>query len=66
MSHTVQQLEQQIEKIQKYLEHCMQSLFSSSKQVLNQLIKRCQIIMHNAVILTKKNKKLKAANVKQK
>ena len=35
MPHTVQQLEQQTKKIQKYLGSCTQSLSSLSKQVLN-------------------------------
>ena len=36
-----------------------------TKQALNQLIKGCQLAMHNAVILASENRELRAANEKQ-
>ena len=64
--HNVCQLDWQAEKIMKYIKHHMQSPPSSINQVLNQLVKKCQMAMHSAALLAAENKKLRAANAKQK
>ena len=48
------------------MKHYSQSSSSPANQALNQLVKDCQIAIHNAVLLAQENKELQAANQCQK
>ncbi|KAL1954569.1 hypothetical protein VTO42DRAFT_1044 [Malbranchea cinnamomea] len=64
--YNVRQLELQSEKVKKYFRCRMQSPPSPTTRALDQLVKGCQMAMHNAAILTAQNRELLAANEKQK
>jgi len=64
--HDIIELKHQTKLIKQYLQHCTQSSPSSIEQVLNQLIKSCHMMMHNAVLLASQNKKLFIENQRQK
>ena len=66
MPHNIIKLENQTKLIKQYLQHHSQSPSSSTKQVLDQLMKGCQIVMHNAVLLANQNEKLFTENQHQK
>jgi len=65
-SHDIVELEHQTKLIKQYLRCRMQSPLSSTEQVLNQLVKDCQMTMHNAVLLASQNEKLFVENQRQK
>ena len=65
LKHNITELEHQTEALRTLLKHCMNSPPSPTDQVLNQLIKNCQLAMHSTVILTNKNQELKVTNQKQ-
>jgi hypothetical protein len=63
------QLQAQSQAIKQLLQNRqqgLQGLLSPTNQALNQLVKGCQIAMHNAVLLASENQELKAANQRQK
>ena len=64
--YNIHQLQYQSTVIRGYLQHHMTSPLSSTNQVLNQLVKDCQMAMHNAVLLINKNAALHTENQKQK
>lgn len=64
--HGIIQLENQTKLIKQYLRHHTQRPPSPTEQALDQLVKGCQIAMHNAVLLTNQNKKLFTENQHQK
>ena len=64
--HNIKELELQIWALKHLLRHHSQSPPSPANQALNQLVKGCQIAMHNAVLLAQENKELQAANQHQK
>ncbi len=64
--HDIIELKHQTKLIKQYLQHCTQSSPSSIEQALNQLIKSCHMMMHNAVLLASQNKKLFIENQRQK
>ena len=48
--------------VQKSIRYRTQSSLSPTVQAVNQLIKKCQLAMHNATFLAAENRKLRAAN----
>jgi hypothetical protein len=64
--YNVAQLELQAKAIKEYLSRRTHSPPSPTDQALNQLVKGCQLAMHNAVLLAEENKQLQAANKRQK
>ena len=60
------QLQKQASSIKALLRTRSRSPPSPSDRALNQLIKGCQLAMHNAVLLAKENKELRAENEKKK
>jgi len=64
--HDVVELEHQTKLIKQYLRRRTQSPPSPTEQVLNQLVKGCQMAMHNAVLLASQNEKLFNENQRQK
>lgn len=64
--HDLIELENQSKLIKQYLRHRTQSPPSPTEQALDQLVKGCQIAMHNAVLLANQNKKLFTENQRQK
>ena len=63
--HNIRQLERQITVIKRYLQRRTTSPPSPIKQVLDQLIKGCEMAMHNAIFLANENVALRAANQKK-
>jgi len=61
-SYNIKELELQTQALKHLLKHHSQSPPSPAKQALNQLVKGCQIAMHNAVLLAQENRELQAAN----
>ena len=51
--------------VEQYLKHCITSPESPAKQMLNQLIKGCHLIIHNATLLINKNATLHMTNQRQ-
>ena len=64
--HNITELQHQTELIKQYLKHYMQSPLSLIEQVLNQLVKGCEIAMNSTVLLASQNKKLFTENQHQK
>jgi hypothetical protein len=64
--HDIVELEHQTKLIKQYLRRRTQSPPSPTEQALNQLVKGCQMAMHNAVLLASQNEKLYAENQRQK
>jgi len=64
--HNIKELKLQTWALKHLLRHHSQSPPSPANQALNQLVKGCQIAMHNAVLLAQENKELQAANQRQK
>ena len=64
--HDILELQHQTELIKRYIHRHTHSPPSPTEQALNQLVKGCQIAMHNAVILANQNEKLFAENQRQK
>jgi hypothetical protein len=60
--HNIAELELQTKAVQGLIRYRTHSPPSPTVQAVNQLIKGCQMAMHNAVILAAENKKLRAAN----
>lgn len=63
--HTIRQLGRQAHVIKRYLRHRTISPLSPTHQALDQLVKGCEMAMHNAVLLANENVALRAANQKQ-
>ena len=63
---TVAELLKQASSIKAFLKQRSRSPPSPSHTALNQLIKGCQIAMHNGILLEQENKLLRAANEAQK
>jgi hypothetical protein len=64
--HNVSELELQAKAIKDYIQRRTQSPPSPTDLALNQLVKGCQLAMHNAVILAEENKQLRVENQRQK
>jgi hypothetical protein len=64
--YNIAQLELQAKAIKEYLIRRTNSPPSPTDQALNQLVKGCQLAMHNVVLLAEENKQLRAANERQK
>jgi hypothetical protein len=64
--HNIIELEYQTKLIKQYLKQRTQSPPSPTEQALNQLVKGCQMAMHNAVLLARENEKLHVENQRQK
>jgi hypothetical protein len=64
--YNVAQLELQAKAIKEHLNHHIDSPPSLTNQILNQLVKGCQLAMNNAILLTEVNKQLRATNERQK
>jgi hypothetical protein len=64
--HDITQLQLQADMLQQLLQRRTHSPPSPTKQALDQIIKGCQIAMHNATILASENERLIAANERQK
>jgi hypothetical protein len=64
--HDITQLQHQTALIRQYLKRRTQSPPSPADKALNQLVKGCQLAMHNAVLLANQNEKLYAENQRQK
>lgn len=65
--HDISQLQQQADILQQLLrERRTHSPSSPAKQALDQIIKGCQIAMHNAAILARENERLFNANERKK
>lgn len=63
---TGKDLRRQASSINALLRTQSRSPTSPSKRALNQLIKGCQVAMHNAILLAKENKELRDENEKKK
>ena len=64
--HNPTGVERQTRTIKELLKRRTTSPPSPADRALNQLVKGCQLAMHNAVLLTNENNSLRAANQKQK
>ena len=64
--HNIVELQHQTELIKRYLKWRSRSPPSPTEQALNQLVKGCQMAMHNAVLLASQNERLYAENQRQK
>ncbi len=64
--HNIQELELQAKAIGDFVQRCTAGSTSPTDRAVQQLIKGCQMAMHSAVLLADKNKKLWAANKRQK
>ena len=64
--YDITQLERQTKAIKDYIRRRTRTPPSPTDLALNQLVKGCQMAMHNAVLLTDENKRLRAANERQK
>ena len=64
--YNITQLELQAKAIEEYLGRRTNNPQSPTNQALNQLVKGCQLVIHNAVLLAEANKQLRAANERQK
>ena len=64
--HNLRELERQSRTIQEHLQCRTKSPLSPTNQALNQLVKGCQIAMHNAALLANENQALRTTNQKQK
>jgi len=64
--HNIQELEFQAKAIGDYIQRRTAGSSSPTDRAIQQLVKGCQLAMHSAVLLTDENKKLRAANERQK
>jgi hypothetical protein len=64
--HNITQLELQTKAIKDYIKRRTASPPSPTDQALNQLVKGCQMAMHNAILLAEENRQLRAENARQK
>ena len=64
--HNIQELEFQAKAIGDFVQRRTAGSSSPTDRAIQQLVKGCQIAMHSAVLLTDENKKLQAANERQK
>ena len=60
--HNIAELDLQTKAIQTLIRYRTASPPSPTVQAVNQLIKGCQMAMHNATLLAAENRKLRAAN----
>jgi hypothetical protein len=61
--HNIQELEFQAKAIRDFVQR---RTAGSSSRTVRQLVKGCQMAMHSAVLLTDENRRLRAANERQK
>ena len=64
--HNIQELEFQAKAIGDFVRRRTAGSSSPTDRAIQQLVKGCQMAMHSAVLLTDENKKLRAANERQK
>ncbi|KFY98186.1 hypothetical protein V500_01781 [Pseudogymnoascus sp. VKM F-4518 (FW-2643)] len=64
--HNIRELERQTKTIKEYIQRRTQSPPSPTDLALNQLVKGCQMAMHNAVLLAEENRLLRSENTRQK
>jgi len=64
--HNIKELKLQTWAFKHLLKHHSQSSSSPANQTLNQLVKGCQIAMHNTILLAQENKELQTINQHQK
>jgi hypothetical protein len=64
--HTVAELDQQVELVKQGIKRRAHSPQSPLDQALSQLIKGCQMAMHNGVLLARQNEQLLVENRRQK
>jgi hypothetical protein len=64
--HNIQELELQAKTIGEFVQRRTAGSSSPTDRAIQQLVKGCQIAMHSAVLLADENKKLRAANERQK
>jgi hypothetical protein len=64
--HNIQELELQAKAIGDFVQRRTAGSTSPTDRAVQQLIKGCQMAMHSAVLLADENKKLRAANERQK
>ena len=64
--HNIQELEFQAKAIGDFVQRRTTGSSSPTDRAIRQLVKGCQIAMHSAVLLADENKKLRAANERQK
>ena len=64
--HNVHQLEQQVAAIKGFIQRRSQSPPTPTDAALNQLVKGCEMAMHNVVLLAAENERLRTANERQK
>jgi hypothetical protein len=62
--HNIAELKLQTRAIQQLIRYRTQSPPTPAVQAVNQLVKGCQLAMHNATILAAENRQLRAANAK--
>jgi hypothetical protein len=62
--HNIAELDLQTKAVQGLIRYRTQTPPSPTVQAINQLIKGCQMAMHNATLLAAENRKLRAANEK--
>jgi hypothetical protein len=63
--HNVAQLELQTKTIKGFFQGRTTGSSSPTERALHQLVKGCQMAMHNAVLLAEENKQLRTANQRQ-
>lgn len=64
--HNIQELESQAKAIGDFVRRRTAGSTSPTDRAVRQLVKGCQMAMHSAVLLADENKKLRAANERQK
>jgi hypothetical protein len=64
--HNIQELELQAKAIGDFVQRRTAGSSSPTDHAVRQLVKGCQLAMHSAVLLADENKKLRAANERQK
>lgn len=64
--HNIQELELQAKAIGDFVQRRTAGSSSPTDRAIQQLVKGCQMAMHSAVLLADENKKLRAANERQK
>jgi hypothetical protein len=64
--HNIREVERQTRAIKAFIRRRTQSPPSPTDLALNQLVKGCQMAMHNAVLLSEENRQLRTENERQK
>ncbi|KFY19052.1 hypothetical protein V493_08171, partial [Pseudogymnoascus sp. VKM F-4281 (FW-2241)] len=64
--HNIRELECQASVIQGFIQRRTAGSSSPTDQAVQQLVKGCQMAMHSAVLLADENRRLRAANERQK